>query len=86
MDRLAEVAASIGDAARFASLDVTDPEPPVAAFCSEAEECRLLVNNAGGGSPSSRSSKQTKTRWTQMYESNVLGTLRMTNRRGCRSY
>jgi len=77
MDRLAEVARSIGDRARFASLDVTDPYS-VAAFCSETEECNLLVNNAGGALGLDPIEQADEERWTQMYESNVLGVLRMT--------
>ena len=33
--------------ARFAPLDVTDTAS-VDAFCAEIDDCRLLVNNAGG--------------------------------------
>jgi NADP-dependent 3-hydroxy acid dehydrogenase YdfG len=77
MDRLAEVAESIGAKARVASLDVTDPYS-VAAFCSEAEACNLLVNNAGGALGLDPIELADEERWTQMYESNVLGTLRMT--------
>jgi NADP-dependent 3-hydroxy acid dehydrogenase YdfG len=74
---LAELVASIGDRARYAHLDVTDPYS-VAAFCSEVENCQLLVNNAGGALGLDRIEDAVEERWIEMYQSNVLGTLRMT--------
>src|SRR5207244_271315 len=43
VDRLGEVAASIGPAARALELDVTDAAS-VDAFCAAIDDCRLLVN------------------------------------------
>ncbi|HUZ19908.1 MAG TPA: SDR family NAD(P)-dependent oxidoreductase [Acidimicrobiales bacterium] len=77
LDRLAEVAASIGDGASFAALDVTDPES-VVRFCDGVEECRLLVNNAGGAIGLERLEETKEADWTWMYEANVLGVMRMT--------
>ncbi|MCU1493989.1 MAG: sdh 2 [Acidimicrobiaceae bacterium] len=77
LDRLADVARSIGPAASFARLDVADPSS-VAAFCDAVPECRLLVNNAGGALGAESVAEADEAKWINMYESNVLGTLRMT--------
>lgn len=74
-DRINELAARIG--ARAVPLDVTDDES-VASFTAEITECHVLVNNAGmalGMDPISAADLQT---WHRMYDTNVLGTLRMT--------
>src|SRR5437660_10270135 len=47
VDRLDEVARSIGGSVRVQPLDVTDAAS-VDVFCAAVPECRLLVNNAGG--------------------------------------
>ncbi len=75
-DRLAELASSIGPAARASRLDVTDDQS-VVSFCEAVPECRVLVNCAGGALGSDRVADADLARWTEMYESNVLGTLRM---------
>jgi NADP-dependent 3-hydroxy acid dehydrogenase YdfG len=74
-DRLAEVADAIGG--RALPLDVTDDDS-VAAFCAEVPECAVLVNNAGGALGLDRIEDADLGRWQQMYDTNVLGTLRMT--------
>jgi NADP-dependent 3-hydroxy acid dehydrogenase YdfG len=76
-DRLAEVAAPLGESAVARPLDVTDPAS-VTRFCDQLPACRLLINNAGGalGMESVLDADEDKWRW--MYEANVLGTLRMT--------
>jgi NADP-dependent 3-hydroxy acid dehydrogenase YdfG len=74
-DRLAEVAAEIdGTAVR---LDVTDPES-VAAFAAAVPECRLLVNNAGGAKGLEPVAEADEDDWRWMFETNVIGTLRVT--------
>jgi NADP-dependent 3-hydroxy acid dehydrogenase YdfG len=74
-DRLAEVAAAIdGTAVR---LDVTDADS-VAAFAAAVPECRLLVNNAGGAKGLDPVARADEDDWRWMYETNVLGTLRVT--------
>jgi NADP-dependent 3-hydroxy acid dehydrogenase YdfG len=74
-DRLAEVAAAIdGTAVR---LDVTDPDS-VAAFAAAVPECRLLVNNAGGAKGLEPVAEADEDDWRWMYETNVIGTLRVT--------
>ena len=77
IDRLREVAASIGDAARALPLDVTDPAS-VDAFCAEITECRLLVNNAGGALGRDAVAEADEAQWQWMYDANVLGVMRMT--------
>jgi NADP-dependent 3-hydroxy acid dehydrogenase YdfG len=75
LERLQELAAEIGGEAH--RLDVTDPAS-VAEFCAAVEEVALLVNNAGGAlgvDPVERSDEE---KWRQMFESNVMGTMRMT--------
>ena len=74
-DRLAEVAREIdGTAVR---LDVTDPES-VAAFAAAVPECRLLVNNAGGAKGLEPVAEADEDDWRWMFETNVIGTLRVT--------
>jgi NADP-dependent 3-hydroxy acid dehydrogenase YdfG len=75
LDRLREVAGPIG--ATALPLDVTDADS-VAAFVAEVPECRLLVNNAGGALGRDPVEHGDEAQWRQMYEANVLGTLRMT--------
>ncbi|MEY2450802.1 MAG: hypothetical protein QOD92_376 [Acidimicrobiaceae bacterium] len=77
VDKLQEVAASIGGSARVLSLDVTDPES-VVAFCAEISDCRLLVNNAGGALGRDAVAEADEEQWRWMYDSNVLGVMRMT--------
>src|SRR5207245_3226747 len=77
VDRLEEVAEAIGPAARATRLDVTDPAS-VEEFCARVDECRLLVNNAGGALGRDSVADADEQQWLQMYESNVLGVLRMT--------
>lgn len=74
-DRLAEIAAEIdGTAVR---LDVTDAAS-VAAFAAAVPECRLLVNNAGGAKGMEPVAEADEDAWRWMFETNVIGTLRVT--------
>jgi NADP-dependent 3-hydroxy acid dehydrogenase YdfG len=78
MDRLEELAASIGPtAARAQPLDVTDPSS-VDAFSQSLPSCRLVVHCAGGALGLDRIDDATEERWRTMYETNVLGVLRVT--------
>jgi NADP-dependent 3-hydroxy acid dehydrogenase YdfG len=77
MDRLEEVAAGIGPTARVFPLDVTDAAS-VEAFGAQIESCRLLVNNAGGARGIEPVGQADETKWQQMFDSNVLGVMRMT--------
>jgi NADP-dependent 3-hydroxy acid dehydrogenase YdfG len=76
-ERLEEVAASIGPRARTGFLDVTRADS-VAEFCASIDQCHLLVNNAGGALGLDRIADAEEKDWQEMYESNVLGVLRMT--------
>jgi len=74
-DRCAQLAAEIhGTAVR---LDVTDAES-VAAFTAAVPRCRVLVNNAGGAKGLEPVAQADVHAWRWMYETNVLGTLRVT--------
>jgi NADP-dependent 3-hydroxy acid dehydrogenase YdfG len=75
LDRLRALAAEIdGTALR---LDVTDDES-VAAFAAAVPTCAVLVNNAGGALGLDRIEDADLDRWRAMYDTNVLGTLRVT--------
>ena len=75
VERLAEVAEPIG--ATALPLDVTDLAS-VDAFCARVPECHLLVNNAGGALGRDAIADADEAAWQAMYDSNVLGVLRMT--------
>jgi len=75
--RLREVAEDIG--ARWETLDVTD-STSVDRFCAKIDECRVLVNNAGGALGLDRIEEASVDEWRAMYDVNVLGTLRMTKK------
>jgi NADP-dependent 3-hydroxy acid dehydrogenase YdfG len=78
LDRIEELARSIGPAARAHPLDVTD-QSSVERFCDRVgADCRLLVNNAGGALGLEPIARADESKWREMYDSNVLGTLRMT--------
>lgn len=76
LDRLREVAEPIG--ATALPLDVTDTQS-VAAFLQQLPPVvHLLVNNAGGALGLDRIEDAGDDSWRTMWETNVLGTLRMT--------
>lgn len=83
VDRLHEVAAACAGPTRVAELDVTD-DASVGAFCDEVlggdAACRVLVNNAGGALGVDPVATADLDRWQRMYDTNVLGTLRITRR------
>jgi NADP-dependent 3-hydroxy acid dehydrogenase YdfG len=58
-------------------LDIADPGS-VESFAAQVPECRVLVNNAGGALGLEPIADADEARWLAMYETNVLGTLRMT--------
>jgi NADP-dependent 3-hydroxy acid dehydrogenase YdfG len=75
LDRLEALAAEIGGEA--IALDVADPDS-VTSFASRVERCDVLVNNAGGALGLDPLAEADEEKWLQMYESNVMGTMRMT--------
>jgi len=75
LDRLRAVAAPLGGEAW--SLDVTDPAS-VEAFADRVPALHLLVNNAGGALGLDPIEAAVDERWRMMFETNVLGTVRMT--------
>lgn len=74
-DRLRELAERTG--ARWLRLDVTSQES-VDAFTAQVDECAILVNNAGGALGVDRVAEADLDNYAGMYESNVLGLVRMT--------
>ena len=75
-DRLAEVAAA-HPAIRAAHLDVTSPES-VRALADTIDDLAVLVNNAGGAIGVEPIERADPADWQRMYETNVLGVLRVT--------
>lgn len=75
LDRCEELAAEIGGTA--VSLDVTDASS-VLAFASAVPSARVLVNNAGGARGLEPVAQGDEEHWRWMWETNVLGTLRVT--------
>lgn len=75
LDRLEALAGELSGTAL--SLDVTDPAS-VAAFVQRIPECHVLVNNAGGARGMERVVDADEDNWRWMWETNVLGTLRVT--------
>ena len=74
-DRIAALAAEIGG--RAVVLDVTSPES-VSALVAAVPTCALLVNAAGGAVGAEYVADADPADWQTMYDSNVLGVLRVT--------
>lgn len=74
-DRLSDLAAETGGTA--VRLDVTDADS-VAAFAERIPECDVLINNAGGAKGLATVAEADEDDWRWMWETNVLGTLRLT--------
>ncbi|MGX1805539.1 SDR family NAD(P)-dependent oxidoreductase [Nocardia sp. NPDC055321] len=75
VDRLERLAAEIGGTAL--ALDVTDEES-VNAFAAAVDSAEVLVNNAGGAKGLATVADADLDDWRWMWETNVLGTLRVT--------
>lgn len=76
LDRLREIAEPIG--ATAIALDITDAAS-VEAFAGQLPDAlHLLVNNAGGAQGVERIDAAVDDKWRWMWETNVLGTMRMT--------
>ena len=74
MDRLQAVAEPLG--AKALTLDVMDAKS-VEAFCEQVPAVNVLVNNAGGAQGAEMVADAVDEKWETMYDSNVLGTMRM---------
>lgn len=74
-DRIAALAAEIGGEAL--TCDVTDPGS-VAALAAAVPVCHVLVNNAGGALGVDPVETADLDHWQQMYDTNVLGLVRVT--------
>jgi len=75
-DRLEDLAASV-PGIRPVTLDVTSAES-VAALADSLPDVAVLVNNAGGAIGTEPIERADPDDWQNMYETNVLGVLRMT--------
>jgi NADP-dependent 3-hydroxy acid dehydrogenase YdfG len=75
IDRLHEVADPIG--AQALPLDVTDTTS-VERFCGEIGAVSVLVNNAGGALGLDPVASADEAQWRTMYDTNVLGVMRVT--------
>ncbi len=75
LDRIAALADEIGGIGR--ALDVTDTDS-ITAFVSGLDRVDVLVNNAGGAKGLATVAAAVEEDWRWMWETNVLGTLRMT--------
>ena len=75
LERCAQLAAEAGG--RALRLDVTDADS-VAALAAEIDELEVLVHSAGGALGLERVAEADDDRWLEMYESNVLGVVRVT--------
>jgi NADP-dependent 3-hydroxy acid dehydrogenase YdfG len=76
IDRLEALAADLGPGVTARRLDVTD-DASVAAFVERVERCDLLVNNAGGAFDFVPVAHADLDVWRRMYDTNVLGSVRM---------
>jgi hypothetical protein len=75
VERVEEVAGEVGG--RAVRLDVTDPES-VADLADALPELSVLVNNAGGALGLEPVAEADEARWREMYETNVMGLMRVT--------
>jgi NADP-dependent 3-hydroxy acid dehydrogenase YdfG len=75
VDRLKVIADEIGGTA--IELDVTSA-PSVESFLDAVPEANVLVNNAGGARGLATVAEADEEHWRWMWETNVLGTLRVT--------
>ncbi|MBO0692818.1 MAG: SDR family NAD(P)-dependent oxidoreductase [Acidimicrobiaceae bacterium] len=77
LERLQELAKEVGPAVRPLPLDVTVAQS-IEAFTRAIPACRVLVNNAGGALGQERVADSVDEKWLTMFETNVLGLMRMT--------
>jgi len=74
-DRIEALADEIGG--RSVACDVTDPDA-VTALARAVPECGVLVNNAGGAFGMESMAEADEDNWRAMWETNVLGVMRVT--------
>jgi len=78
LERLRALADELGaDSATALALDVTDNQS-VEDFVAQVPTCHLLVNNAGGAVGLAPIAEASEAHWRTMYETNVLGVMRLT--------
>jgi NADP-dependent 3-hydroxy acid dehydrogenase YdfG len=77
LERCEEVAREVGG--RAMRLDVTDPDS-VAEVAQALPDVSVLINNAGGALGLEPVAEANEENWRGMYETNVLGVMRMTKR------
>jgi NADP-dependent 3-hydroxy acid dehydrogenase YdfG len=75
VERCEELASEIGG--RAVRLDVTDPDS-VAQLADAVPDAAVLVNNAGGALGLEPVADADEEKWTRMYETNVMGVIRVT--------
>jgi NADP-dependent 3-hydroxy acid dehydrogenase YdfG len=75
MERCEELAREVGG--RALRLDVADPDS-VAELAENLPELSVLVNNAGGALGLEPVAEADEENWRQMYETNVMGVMRVT--------
>jgi len=75
LDRLEDLAREIGGVAL--PLDVTSTES-VASFAEQVPDAAILINNAGGALGLEPVAQADEEHWRIMYETNVLGAMRLT--------
>jgi NADP-dependent 3-hydroxy acid dehydrogenase YdfG len=75
VERCEEVAREVGG--RSLRLDVADPDS-VAKLAEELPELSVVVNNAGGALGLEPVAEADEENWRQMYETNVMGVMRVT--------
>jgi NADP-dependent 3-hydroxy acid dehydrogenase YdfG len=75
LDRCEAVAREVGG--RALRLDVTDPDS-VAELAEQVPDCSVVINNAGGALGLEPIAEADEEKWRLMYESNVMGVMRVT--------
>jgi NADP-dependent 3-hydroxy acid dehydrogenase YdfG len=75
VERCEELASEIGG--RAVRLDVTDPDS-VAQLADAVSDAGVLVNSAGGALGLEPVADADEEKWTRMYETNVIGVMRVT--------
>jgi NADP-dependent 3-hydroxy acid dehydrogenase YdfG len=75
MERLEPIAEEIGGRALL--LDVTDPDS-VAELAEAVPDAAVVINNAGGALGLAPVAEADEDHWRSMYDSNVLGVMRVT--------